>query len=85
MTTRNLRVVGYLPPSIHEKLRQYMESESITESTAVVKIIKQFFDGTTVAKATQTIQTQEIAFLKASIKELQERLTILEQTVAEKK
>ena len=82
MATKNIRVVGYLPPSIHHQLRQYMEEQSITESTAIVKILKRFFEGTTVDQAAQTIQAQEIAELRVSIQQLQQRLTILEQTVA---
>ena len=81
MATNNVRVVGYLPPSYHEKLREYMEAESLTESAALVKIIKQFFDGTAVTLVAEPIRGDEIARLKADVAQLQQRLTILEQSV----
>ena len=81
MATNNIRVVGYLPPSYREKLREYMLAESLTESAALVKIIKQFFDGTAVALVAEPIQGDEIAGLKADVAQLQQRLTILEQSV----
>lgn len=81
MATNNIRVVGYLPPSYHEKLREYMEAESLTESAALVKIIKQFFDSPQVAEATSE-KGDEITELKAAIAQLQQRLTILEQAIA---
>ena len=79
MATKNVRVVGYLPPAYHLKLQQYTEQESITESAALVKIIKQFFDSTQVALATP--EGDEIAELKADVAQLTQRLTILEQAV----
>ena len=82
MATNNIRVVGYLPPSYREKLREYMEAESLTESAALVKILKQFFDGTAVALVAEPILCDEIAELKADVAQLQQRLTILEQAIA---
>ena len=81
MATNNIRVVGYLPPSYREKLREYMKAESLTESAALVKIIKQFFDGTAVALVSEPILGDEIAELKTDVAQLQQRLTILEQAV----
>ena len=81
MTTNNIRVVGYLPPSYREKLREWMLAESLTESAALVKIIKQFFDGTAVTPIAEPILGDEIARLKADVAQLQQRLTILEQVV----
>ena len=81
MATNNIRVVGYLPPSYREKLREYMKAESLTESAALVKIIKQFFDGTAVALVAEPILCDEIAELKMDVAQLQQRLTILEQAV----
>jgi len=80
MATQNVRVVGYLPPAYHLKLQQYTESESLTESAAIVKIIKQFFDSPKVVEATP--EGDEIAELKANVARLMQRLTILEQVVA---
>lgn len=83
MATKNVRVVGYLPPPAHEKLRQYMEDESLTESAALVKIVKHFFDGSVETKTPDAAKEkdQAIAELKADIVELQRRLAVLEQAV----
>ncbi len=81
MATKNVRVVGYLPPAYHQKLRQYIAEESTTESAALVKIVKQFFDSPKVALATPE-KGDEIAQMKADVAQLMQRLTILEQAVA---
>lgn len=81
MATQNVRVVGYLPPPYHEKLREYMLEQSLTESAAIVKIIKHFFDSPQVPKVTPE-KDNEIASLKADIAQLMQRVTILEQAVA---
>ena len=83
MTTNNIRVVGYLPPLYHEKLREYMETQSMTESAALVKIVKQFFDGTTeisVANASKE-KDDAIAELRDDFAQLQRRLAVVEQAV----
>ncbi len=77
MVTQNRRVVSYLPVPYHDKLREYMKEESLTESAAIVKILKQFFDGTPKVDT----QDDEIASLKADMAQLQQRLAILEQAV----
>ena len=51
MATKNVRVVGYLPPPAHQQLRQYMEEEFLSESAAIIKIVKHFFDGSVESKA----------------------------------
>ena len=38
MTTKNIRIIGYLPPAIHQQLREYMEIHSLTESAALVQM-----------------------------------------------
>lgn len=83
MATKNVRVVGYLPPPAHEKLRQYMEEHSLTESAAVVKIVKQFFDGSVETKTPDVAKEKDnaIAELKTDIVELRRRLAVLEQAV----
>lgn len=83
MATKNVRVVGYLPPPDHEKLRQYIENESLTESAAIVKIVKQFFDGRMRTKAPDVAKekSEAIADMKADIVELRRRLAVLEQAV----
>ena len=58
-----------------------MEAESLTESSALAKIVKQFFDGTPAPQVTEKAKDDEIAELKADVAQLQQRLTILEQAV----
>ena len=84
MATNNIRVVGYLPPHYHQKLRQYMEAQSITESAALVKIVKQFFDGSTgsnqIAKPELDAAIDDaLAPLKQDIAKLSRRLAVLEE------
>jgi len=43
MATKNVRVVGYLPPR-SLIVCEYMKEESLSESVAIVKIFKHFFD-----------------------------------------
>jgi len=83
MTTKNVRVVGYLPPPAHEKLREYMREESLTESAAIVKIVQQFFDGSMVTKAPDAAKEKDEAIteLRADMVELRRRLMVLEQAV----
>ena len=83
MTTKNVRVVGYLPPPEHEKLREYMREESLTESAAIIKIVKQFFDGRVETKTPDAAKEkdQAITDLRADVVELKRRLAVLEQAV----
>ncbi len=81
MVTKNVRVVGYLPPPYHLKLREYMQAQSLTESAALGAIIKQFFDGSgsTGNKSANTESSNAVAELKADITAIQGRLVVLEQ------
>ena len=45
MVTKNIRAVTYLPPEYHKKLKHFAKRENLTESGALVEIVKQFFDG----------------------------------------
>lgn len=83
MATKNTRIVGYLPPPYHEKLREYMQAQSLSESAALVAIIKHFFDGTTGTKVAEAAneKSDALAELKADVAQLQRRLMILEQAV----
>ena len=83
MATKNVRVVGYLPPPAHKQLRQYMEEQSLTESAAIIKIVKQFFDGSVETETPDAAKEkdQAIADLKADVIELKRRLAVLEQAV----
>jgi Mg2+ and Co2+ transporter CorA len=86
MATKNMRIVGYLPPPLHQKLREYMKEQSLTESAALVKIVKQFFDGSTGTKVPEAAREKDTALadLRADIAELKQRLMVLEQAVVGK-
>ena len=83
MATKNVRVVGYLPPPAHKQLRQYMEAESLSESAAIIRIVKQFFDGSVETETPDAAKEkdQAISGLKADMAELKRRLAVLEQAV----
>lgn len=80
MATKNVRIVGYLPPDYYQKLRDYMAEQSLSESAALVKIIKQFFE------AAPTLSTEAVASetrenfvqLRVEIAELRGRVAALE-------
>lgn len=80
MATNNIRIVGYLPPDQHQKLRDYMAELSLTESAAIVKILKQFFEAapglSAVAVASETREI--LAQLQAEIANLLLRVAALE-------
>ena len=83
MATKNIRIVGYLPPPEHQKLREYMKEQSLTESAVLVKIVKQFFDGSSGTKVPEAAKEKDdaIAELRADIAFLKQRLMVLEQGV----
>ncbi|MGL5059845.1 MAG: hypothetical protein ACRC62_07655 [Microcoleus sp.] len=80
MATKNVRIVGYLPPDQHQKLRDYMAEQSLTESAALIKIVKQFFEAapalSTEAVASET--RENFARLRVEIAELRGRVAALE-------
>jgi hypothetical protein len=43
MATKNPRVVGYIQPDTHEKLKQYMEEYDVSESKALDLILGEYF------------------------------------------
>lgn len=43
MATKNPRVVGYIQPATHEKLKEYMEEQGLTESKALDVILGEYF------------------------------------------
>lgn len=78
MTTKNIRIVGYLPPAYHQQLREYMETHSLTESAALVQIVKQFFN----SQPTENPIELEIDTLKTEVVGLQQRLSSIEAALA---
>lgn len=86
MATNNIRVVGYLPPDYHEKLREYMQSQALTESAAIVTIVKQFFDSFSEGERIALNELDEVtAPLKAEIASLERRLAVLESAFVSRK
>lgn len=43
MATKNPRVVGYIQPATHEKLKQFMEQNNVSESKALDLILGEYF------------------------------------------
>lgn len=80
MATKNVRIVGYLPPDQHQKLRDYMAEQSLTESAALIKIIKQFFEAapTLSTEAVDSETRENFVQLRVEIAELRGRVAVLE-------
>lgn len=80
MATKNIRIVGYLPPDYYQKLHDYMAEQSLTESAALVKIIKQFFEAspTLSAEAVADETRENFVQLRVEIAELRGRVAVLE-------
>lgn len=78
MTTKNIRIVGYLPPPYHPKLRQYAQTHSLSESAALVRIVQQFFDRPAPPDDPSTRLERELAAVKEEMARMQQRLGILE-------
>ncbi|HEY9297330.1 MAG TPA: hypothetical protein VIQ31_13355, partial [Phormidium sp.] len=75
MVTENKRIVGYLPQDYYAKLREYMEQEHISESAALVRMVKQFFD---TPNAHPDVEA-EVAALKTQMQQVLLRIGVLEQ------
>ena len=80
MATKNLRVVAYLPQQYHQHLRNYMHEQALTESSAIVKIIKQFFEGQTHSPSNPP-DNEAIESLRVQMLSLEQRFNVLEATV----
>lgn len=82
MTTQNIRTVCYLSSSCHQKLRDYMKEQQLTESAAIVRILQQFFEGNATKESPDL--TRELETLQTTVTQLQYRLAVLEMVVAVK-
>lgn len=77
MATKNPRVVGYIQPATHEKLKQYMEEQGLTESKALDVILGEYF-GIDVPRITlgstagSTLDSERLAALEKQMAELRE-------------
>lgn len=75
MATKNPRVVGYIQPATHEKLKQYMEEEGLSESKALDVILGEYF-GIDVPRVTlgstssSTLDDERLATLEKQMAEL---------------
>ncbi len=78
MATEKIRIVGYLPEPYHQQLRKYMQEHSLTESAALVQIIKHFFEG---SQGTVDFQST-ITTLQTELSQVQRRLGVIEEAIA---
>lgn len=74
MTTKNPRIVGYVTPENHAKLKEFMEQRQLSESKAIDVILGQFF-------GTAPASLLENTF--GSTPEVLERLASVEARLAE--
>ncbi|HEY9707008.1 MAG TPA: hypothetical protein V6D48_02260 [Oculatellaceae cyanobacterium] len=75
MATKNPRVVGYIQPATHERLKQYMEEQGLSESKALDVILGEYF-GVDVPRVTlgstssSTLDSERLAALEKQMAEL---------------
>jgi hypothetical protein len=87
VVTKNIRSVTYLPPEYHKQLKDYANQQNLTESGALVEIVKQFFEGKSqqnnspdrtiieeIVKEQLAGTEAEIVALKAQMEQLQQLL-----------
>ncbi len=70
MATKNPRVVGYISPETHARLKALMSEKKLTESKAVALALSEYFGTNTLTPGMTT-------------DEIQQRLAALEQQMAE--
>lgn len=91
MVTKNIRAVTYVPPDYHKKLRQYMKRHNLTESAALVQMIKQFFDGeqpqfnSDLKNEVEELVQEQLKQFKEDIDLLKEQMILMEQLLDKKK
>lgn len=82
MATQNIRIVGYLPPQHHQKLREYVEANDLSESAALVRIVKAFFEQDAPSENSESHLERELASLREEMVEMRQRLGVLEAALA---
>ena len=82
MVTKNIRIVGYLPPPFHQKLREYTQTHDLSESAALVRIVKAFFEPDALSDDPESPVERELASLKDEMVEMRQRLGVLEAALA---
>ena len=88
MTTKNIRAVTYLPPQYHKQLRQYMKQQKLSESAAIVEIVKQFFDepaelNTELKVWVEAIVTEQLADTQTEVAQLKAQIEMMQGLLAE--
>ena len=88
MTTKNIRAVTYLPPQYHKQLRQYMKQQKLSESAAIVEIIKQFFDepaepDTELKAWVEATITEQLAETQTEVAQLKAQMELMQQLLGE--
>ncbi|HAN75128.1 MAG TPA: hypothetical protein DCQ51_00880 [Planktothrix sp. UBA8407] len=90
MVTKNIRAVTYVPPDYHKKLRQYMKRHNLTESAALVQMIKQFFDGeqpqfnSELKTEVEEILQEQLKLFKEDIDLLKDQMSLMQQLLDKK-
>lgn len=81
MATKNPRVVGYVQPDTHAKLKEYMDANGLTESKALDLILSEYFGVSVprVAPSSTPLEVGRIEALEQNFAELVERLGKLNQ------
>ena len=82
MVTKNIRIVGYLPPPYHQKLREYTQTHDLSESAALVRIVKKFFEPDARSDDSESHLSGELASLREEMTQMQQRLGVLEAALA---
>lgn len=76
MATKNPRVVGYVQPDTHAKLKEYMQANALTESKALDIILSEYF-GVSVPRVTLSstpVEVERIEALEKLVAEMGDRL-----------
>ncbi len=76
MATKNPRVVGYVQPENHAKLKQYMEANNFSESKALDVILGEYFGVPVprVAPSSTPIAPERIEAIEEQLAELKAEL-----------
>ena len=74
MATKNPRVVSYVSPENHARLKKYVQQQGLTESKAIDAILNEFFG--TVSSALSSTDS-------STLKQVLDRLATLEQQMGE--
>jgi len=82
MATKNPRVVGYIQPATHEKLKQFMEEYNVSESKALDLILAEYF-GVEVPRVTLSSTPDVESKINEAIAPLQNQLDELRAALGE--